>query len=49
MPSDPLPAANSRRRFCFRWLREIRGALASSVLGSPAAAAQLGVRRQREA
>ena len=38
---NPLPAANSRR-FCFRWLAEIRYSLASSQLGFPAAVAEGG-------
>jgi len=39
---NPLPAANSRRPFCFRRVGEIRCSLASSELGSPAAVAEGG-------
>jgi hypothetical protein len=37
---NQLPAANSRRPFCFGRLREIRCTSASSGLGSPAAVAE---------
>ena len=39
---NPLPAANSRRRICYRWLPEIRYSWASPGLGSPAAVAEGG-------
>jgi hypothetical protein len=38
---NPLPAANSRRPFCFRRLKQIPGYLASSELVSPAAVAEV--------
>ena len=40
LTSNPLPAANSRRPFCFRRLREIRCPSAWTGLGSPAAVAE---------
>jgi hypothetical protein len=40
MTANPLPAANSRRPFCFRRLPELRCSLASSEIGSPAAVAE---------
>jgi hypothetical protein len=39
-PSNPLPAANSRRPFCFQRLSEIYCSLASLRLNSPAAVAE---------
>ena len=42
LASNPLPAANSRRLFCFRRPGEVRCSLASSELGSPAAVAEGG-------
>jgi hypothetical protein len=39
---NPLPAANSRRPFCFRRLWEASCLLASSELCSPAAVAEGG-------
>jgi hypothetical protein len=40
--SNPLPAANTRWLFCFRWPGEIGGSLTSSELGSPASVAEGG-------
>ena len=40
--ANPLPAANSRRPFCFRTLGEIRCSSVLSVLGAPAAVAEGG-------
>jgi hypothetical protein len=40
--SNPLPAANSRRPFCFRQLEDFRCLPASSELGFPAAVAEGG-------
>jgi hypothetical protein len=40
MRTNPLPAANSRRPFCFPQLEEIRCSQASSDIGSPAAVAE---------
>ena len=40
--ANPLPAANSRRPFCFRQLEDIRCSLASSELGFPASVAEGG-------
>ena len=40
MTTNPLPAANSRRPFCFRQLGEIRCSLVSSQPGLPAAVAE---------
>jgi hypothetical protein len=42
MPPNPLPAANSRRPFCFRRLPEMRRPLPSPELGSAAAVAEGG-------
>jgi hypothetical protein len=42
MIPNPLPAANSRRPFCFRRLAEIRRSSASPKRGSPAAVAEGG-------
>ena len=38
--TNPLPAANSRRSFCFRRLGETCRSMALSELGSPAAVAE---------
>jgi len=46
---NPLPAANSRRPFCFRRLGEIRCFQALSGLGSPAAVAEGGRSAPRHA
>ena len=40
--AHPLPPANSRRPFCFRWLSEAGCSLASSGLRFPAAVAEEG-------
>src|SRR5947208_2258452 len=40
--ANPLPAANSRRLFCFRRLGEIRRSLASLRIDSPATVAEGG-------